>query len=87
MGYGLGATAYFLLTGKPPFEGEKVSQKLIAHQVKRAKPISECRYDVPEELSDVIDRMLAKKPAERFQTAAELVRRAVAHVVGHGRKP
>jgi serine/threonine protein kinase len=71
--YGLGATAYYLLTGQPPFPADKMAQKLIAHQVKKVKPVCEVRPDVPEELSDVIDRMLAKKPAARFQTAAELV--------------
>lgn len=70
--YGLGATAYYLFTGRPPFVGDHVAQKLIAHQIKTAKPIHEVRPDVPVELSAIITKMLAKKPADRFQTPAEL---------------
>jgi serine/threonine protein kinase len=66
--YALGATGYYLFTGNPPFTAAKVAQKLIAHQSKAVKPVHEVRPDVPRELSVVIDRMLAKKPAERFQT-------------------
>ena len=71
--YGLGATAYFLLTGHPPFPAEKMAQKLIAHQVKTARPVHEVRPDVPVEFSAVVARMLAKKPADRYQTPEELL--------------
>ncbi len=71
--YGLGATGYFLLTGKPPFVEQKVAQKLIAHQVRPVTPVHELRPDVPRELSAVIARMLAKRPADRYQTPAEVV--------------
>src|SRR5262249_35670013 len=69
--YSLGATGYFLLTGKAPFEGAKVAQKLMAHQSKIVTPVHEVRPDVPVELSEAIARMLAKKPGDRFQTPAE----------------
>jgi serine/threonine protein kinase len=72
--YGLGATGFFLLTGHPPFEGGKVTQKLIAHQMKKPKLLHEVRHDVPVGLSELIARMMAKKPDERFQTPAELAR-------------
>jgi serine/threonine protein kinase len=71
--YGLGATGYFLLTGKPPFEGDKISTKLIAHQTKPVKPVHLIRPEVPVELSHLILRMLAKSPADRFQSPAELI--------------
>jgi serine/threonine protein kinase len=70
--YGLGATGFFLMTGKPPFEGDKVAQKLIAHQVKKPKLLHEVRREVPAGLSEVIARMMAKKPEERYQTPSEL---------------
>ena len=70
--YSLGATGYFLLTGKTPFEGGQVAQKLIAHQVRAVKPPHEVRPGIPPDLSAVLLRMLAKKPDERFQTAAEV---------------
>jgi len=71
--YGLGATAYFMLTGKPPFGGDKVAHKLIAHQTKAVKPVHEIRPEIPRELSDVVTKMLAKKAAERYQTPLELM--------------
>ncbi len=71
--YGLGATAYYLLTGRPPFGGDQIAQKLIAHQMKAVVPVHEVRPDVPAELSAVVTRMLAKKPADRYQTPAELM--------------
>ena len=71
--YSLGATAYFLLTGRPPFEGAKIAQKLIAHQVQRVPSVRELRPDVPAALAAVIERMLAKRPAERYQTPGEVI--------------
>jgi serine/threonine protein kinase len=71
--YSLGATGYFLLTGRPPFGGDKVAHKLIAHQVQAVQPVHEVNPNVPPELSDVISKMLAKKPANRYQTPGELL--------------
>ena len=71
--YGLGGTAYFLLTGQPPFTVEKMSQKLIAHQVQDVKPVHQVRPGVPVELSAVVHKMLAKRPEDRYQSAVELV--------------
>ncbi|HET6575407.1 MAG TPA: serine/threonine-protein kinase [Fimbriiglobus sp.] len=71
--YSLGATGYFLLTGKPPFDGSKVAQKLIAHQVQRVPAVRQLRPDVPAALAAVIERMLAKKAAERYQTPGEVI--------------
>jgi len=71
--YSLGATAYFLLTGQPPFGGDKIAHKLIAHQTRKAVPVHELRPEIPVELSAVVTKMLAKKPAERYQTPAEVM--------------
>jgi serine/threonine protein kinase len=71
--YGLGGTAYYLLAGTPPFTAEKVSQKLIAHQVQEARPVHHARPGVPPGLSAVVQKMLAKKPEDRFQSAAEVL--------------
>src|SRR5262249_22527539 len=74
--YALGCTLYFLLTGRPPFEGGTAAQKLLWHQVKAPTPVRILRPEVPEGLAGVLDRMLAKNPDERFQTPA-----AVAHAL------
>lgn len=71
--YALGCTAYFLLTGEPPFQAEKLSQKLIAHQVAEPKPLHQIRPEVPVEFSEVIMKLLAKKPEDRHQSAAEVI--------------
>jgi serine/threonine protein kinase len=71
--YSLGAMGYFLLTGQTPFDGDRVAQKLIAHQTKAIRPIRELRPEVPAALCGVITKLLAKKPADRYQNAAELL--------------
>jgi len=70
--YSLGCTAYFMLAGHPPFPEGTVAQRLVAHQVKTPQPIKEKRRDVPSDLVAIIDKMMAKRPEERFQTAEEL---------------
>ncbi len=71
--YSLGCTLCFLLTGQPPFEAGGVAEKLTAHAQKVPQQLSERRKDVPIALSKVADRLLAKKPEDRFQTPAEVV--------------
>lgn len=68
--YSLGGTFYFLLTGSSPFGEGTVAQKLIAHQTKQPKPIQSHRPEVPEALSAIVTTMMAKDPAQRYQTPA-----------------
>ena len=70
--YSLGVTFYFLLAGRSPFQEGSVAEKLIWHQVRRPTPIRELRPEVPEGLAEVLDKMIAKDPAQRYQTPAEL---------------
>ncbi|RMG32248.1 MAG: serine/threonine protein kinase [Planctomycetota bacterium] len=70
--YSLGCTFYFLLTGHPPFTEETVAQRLLAHQLKPVPPLTNDRPDAPPELVAIIEKMMAKDPAERFQTAGEV---------------
>ena len=94
--YSLGCTLYFLLTGKPPFSGKTMMERLVAHReapipridpasirrqpaddVERSNTLaSDHRADAqcsPDALQNVLDRMLAKDPGERFQTMANVV--------------
>jgi eukaryotic-like serine/threonine-protein kinase len=71
--YGLGAVAFFLLTGKPPFDGGNVPQKLIRHQTEVPPRVNEVRSDVPARLADVVGRMLAKEPEGRPQSPARVI--------------
>lgn len=70
--YSLGITFYCLLCGQTPFQDGTVAQKLIWHQVRQPKPIRSLRAEVPEPLAEVIDRMIAKDAAQRYQTPAEV---------------
>jgi serine/threonine protein kinase len=71
--YGLGAAFYFALAGHPPFPDMSLAEKIIAHQTKQPRSLREIRPDVPQELARLIDKMMAKDPKDRFQTAQEVV--------------
>jgi serine/threonine protein kinase len=71
--YSLGATFYYLLTGSPPFPEGSVAQKLIWHQNRMPRSIKSIRPEVPEEIVAIVERMMAKDPAQRFQTPAEVM--------------
>ncbi|VTT98971.1 serine threonine protein kinase : Serine/threonine protein kinase OS=Planctomyces brasiliensis (strain ATCC 49424 / DSM 5305 / JCM 21570 / NBRC 103401 / IFAM 1448) GN=Plabr_2195 PE=3 SV=1: Pkinase: NPCBM [Gemmataceae bacterium] len=71
--YSLGATFYFALTGRSPFEGATTTQKLLMHQVRDPDPVNKFRPDLPPDLVAVLTRMMAKDPAHRFQTPDELL--------------
>jgi len=70
--YSLGCTLYYLLTARPPFTGESVTDILLKHQMREPAPIEEARDDLPPGLGDVLRRMLAKKEEQRFQTPIEV---------------
>ena len=70
--YSLGATFYFCLTGQTPFAEGSVAQKLIWHQTRQPKPIRTLRPEVPAELAGIIEKMMAKDPAQRYQAPYEV---------------
>jgi serine/threonine protein kinase len=70
--YSLGATFCYLLTGHGPFPEGSLMKKLYYHQTTPPRPPSHYRPEVPPELDEVILRMLAKSPDDRFQTPAEV---------------
>ncbi len=70
--YSLGATFYFLLAGKPPFGDGTVAQKLVWHQMRAPTPVRDARPETPEGLAAIVAKMMAKAPAERYQTPAEV---------------
>jgi serine/threonine protein kinase len=67
--YSLGATFYFLLTGKTPFSEGSALQKIMAHQLSTPRPITDLRQQLPREIVTLIEKMMAKTPARRPQSA------------------
>ncbi len=72
--YSLGATAYRLLSGHTAFEGTNAREILRAHLRDTPKPLRSLAADVPEELERLVARLMQKDPAQRFASAAELVK-------------
>src|SRR5262249_23584534 len=70
--YSLGCALYHLLTGQVPFPGGTVRDKLRRHATAAPEPLTLRRADVPPPLARVIDRMMARKPEDRYQTPADV---------------
>ncbi len=72
--YSLGATMFFALTGRPPFEAANLPA-ILTQQVTRPAPrLQVFRAEVPARLAEVVDRCLQKDPAARVQTGDEVAR-------------
>jgi serine/threonine protein kinase len=69
--YSLGCTLYYLLTGGPPFPDGTLAQRLMAHQSKQPRPVQEKRSDIPASLVAILEKMMSKKPEDRYQTARD----------------
>jgi eukaryotic-like serine/threonine-protein kinase len=70
--FSLGSVIYFMLTGHPPFRAQSMMATLnrICHSPHR--PLVQVNADVPFEVARLVDRLLAKEPNQRFQSAKEL---------------
>ena len=85
--YSLGATAYHMLSGRPPFSGDTALALAMQHMQAEVPPLNQLRPDLPMSLVTIVHRLLAKTPEERYGSAAELSRalREVvdSHLDGH----
>jgi len=72
--YGLGATLYALLTGRPPLEDK--SMPALITKIREEEPETPKKFQlaIPDLFEGVVMRMLAKRPEDRFQTPAELLK-------------
>jgi serine/threonine-protein kinase len=70
--YALGCVLYEMLVGEPPFTGPTAQAVIARHVSEHAPSVRVVREAVPEELEEVIDKTLAKTPADRFTSATQL---------------
>src|SRR5262249_36665937 len=83
--YSLGCALYFLLAGQPPFPEGPAAAKVMAHVERDPKPLTALRRNLPARLGRVVENMMAKDPARRYQTPAQ-VAEALAHFATEARK-
>jgi serine/threonine-protein kinase len=72
--YSLGCTLYHMLTGQPPFPEGDLTERLLKHVEAVPEDVRRFNRDVPAGLVVVLERMLAKKPGDRYQTPRELIK-------------
>jgi pimeloyl-ACP methyl ester carboxylesterase len=80
--YAFGVLAYEVLTGMPPFTAPSAVQLVAAHMTRAPDPLGRHRPGIPESLEELVLRCLAKRPADRFQKADEIVSRLDALLTG-----
>jgi eukaryotic-like serine/threonine-protein kinase len=71
--YAFGILAYEVLTGQPPFKGGTAQATLAAHVVQPPAPIADKRAGIPPSVAALVMRCIEKKPADRPQTASDLL--------------
>ena len=71
--YSLGCTFFFMLTGRPPFLGGTMLQKLLQHQADQPPDLRQFRPELPEDVNRILRKMLAKDPRRRYSSPLELV--------------
>jgi serine/threonine protein kinase len=72
--YSLGCTLYFLLSGSRPFQESSLYDLMDAHQKREATRLDLVRPEIPRDLADVVAKMMAKNPAERYPAPIEVAR-------------
>lgn len=73
--FSLGSVMYFMCTGRPPFRADQALAILNRICNDEHRPVEQINSDVPAEVADVIDRLLSKRPADRFRDATEVEHR------------
>jgi serine/threonine protein kinase len=68
--YSLGCVLYHMLTGQMPFPDSSVVRQIVRHATEMPKPLKELAPDVPVAAQEILDKLLAKDPAQRYPTPA-----------------
>jgi hypothetical protein len=80
--YSLGCTLYHLIAGRVPFPTSSLTEKYKLHEQHEPPPLEDLCPDMPAGLAMAVARMMAKRPADRFQTAAETAEALAPYVAG-----
>lgn len=70
--YSLGCTFYFVLSGQVPFPGGSAVEKMLKHQLDLPESLYAVRPDIPAAVIAIVEKLMAKKPDDRYQTPQEL---------------
>lgn len=71
--YSFGVTCYHMFAGRPPFQGETAVAVAVQHLQDEPRPLREFRPDLPQPLCDLVHRMMAKRPEDRYPDAATVL--------------
>jgi serine/threonine protein kinase len=83
--YSLGCTMYHMCSGRVPFPGASLPEKLFGHQSLEATPLYRLVPSLPEGLSEIVRRMMKKSPDERYATPMQVAQALVPYEDGHSR--
>jgi serine/threonine-protein kinase len=81
--YSLGVVLYRMLSGNLPFQADTPWAVVHQHIVAAPPPLVECCPDLPEQVIQLVDKALAKRPEDRFQTPQDMVQAIDAVLAGH----
>jgi tRNA A-37 threonylcarbamoyl transferase component Bud32 len=70
--YSFGVTCYRMLSGRPPFRGETSLTLAMQHLTKTPEPLGSLRNDLPPVMGEIVHKMMARAPADRYQHAREI---------------
>ncbi|MHC4622238.1 MAG: protein kinase domain-containing protein, partial [Planctomycetota bacterium] len=71
--YAMGVLIYQMLSGRLPFQAESATSMMFQHAYEPPPPLAEVAPDVPGPLADIVMKLMAKKPENRYQSAAEIL--------------
>jgi len=82
--YSLGCVLYHCLAGKSPYHDVNLVRIMVKHASEQPRPLRELNPQVPDTLQQLVNQMLAKDPAQRFQSPAQAAQALQAHLAGAG---
>jgi len=71
--YSFGITCYHMLAGVPPYQGDNAVSVAVKHLHEHPEPIGEVRPDLPAAMCQILERMIAKRPDDRYRDAGAIV--------------